>query len=74
MFAAVRLDAVVAAKVIRSRGRASDMPGWVRAAWEEHKSVRKARHAAGEGSLGDSTASEGSRPPSAKSAKGAASV
>ncbi|KAL7280612.1 hypothetical protein ACG7TL_005549 [Trametes sanguinea] len=71
---AVRLDGVLAAKVIRSRGRSSDMPGWVKEAWEDYKSVRKALHAAGEGSLGESTASEGSRPPSTKSAKGAASA
>ncbi|KAL7282960.1 hypothetical protein ACG7TL_002378 [Trametes sanguinea] len=69
---AVRLDGVIAAKVIRSRGRASDMPGWVKAAWEEYRADRLASYKAGEGSLGDSTASEGSRPASAKSAKSAA--
>ncbi|OSC96829.1 hypothetical protein PYCCODRAFT_1428887 [Trametes coccinea BRFM310] len=66
---AVRLDGVIAAKVIRSRGRASDMPAWVKAAWEEYRADRLAAYKAGEGSLGDSTASEGSRPASAKSAK-----
>ncbi|OSD00074.1 hypothetical protein PYCCODRAFT_1426704 [Trametes coccinea BRFM310] len=66
---AVRLDGVIAAKVIRSCGRASDMPAWVKAAWEEYRADRLAAYKAGEGSLGDSTASEGSRPASAKSAK-----
>ncbi|KAI9069659.1 hypothetical protein FKP32DRAFT_1671181, partial [Trametes sanguinea] len=69
---AVRLDGVVAAKVIRSRGRASDMPAWVKTAWEEYRAKRLAAYEAGEGSLGDSTANEGSRPPSAKSTKVAA--
>ncbi|KAL7279312.1 hypothetical protein ACG7TL_007153 [Trametes sanguinea] len=69
---AVRLDGVIAAKVIRSRGRASDMPGWVKAAWEEYRADRLAAYKAGEGSLGDSTASEGSRPASAKSTRPAA--
>ncbi|KAL7284481.1 hypothetical protein ACG7TL_001772 [Trametes sanguinea] len=69
---AVRLDGVLAAKVIKSRGRASDMPGWVKEAWEDHKSVCKALHAAREGSIGESTASEGSRPPSTKALKTAA--
>ncbi|OSC97860.1 hypothetical protein PYCCODRAFT_1471504 [Trametes coccinea BRFM310] len=68
---AVRLDGIIAAKVIRLRGWSSDMPGWVKEAWEEYKSARKALHTAGEGSLGESTASEGSRPPSAKLAKAA---
>ncbi|KAL7277921.1 hypothetical protein ACG7TL_007869 [Trametes sanguinea] len=69
---AVRLDGVLAAKVIRSRGRTSDMPAWVKEAWDQHKSVRQALHAAGEGSLGDSSASEITPPRSGKSAKTAA--
>ncbi|KAI9061943.1 hypothetical protein FKP32DRAFT_1677573, partial [Trametes sanguinea] len=69
---AVRLDGVVAAKVIRSRGRTSDMPAWVKTAWEEYRAKRLAAYQAGEGSLGASTADEASRPPSAKSTKVAA--
>ncbi|KAI9065671.1 hypothetical protein FKP32DRAFT_1674553, partial [Trametes sanguinea] len=69
---AVRLDGVIAAKVIRACGRASDMPGWVKAAWEKYRAARLAAYEAGEGSLGDSTANEASRPPSAKSSKVAA--
>ncbi|KAL7281337.1 hypothetical protein ACG7TL_004646 [Trametes sanguinea] len=66
---AVRLDGVIAAKVIKSRGRASDMPAWVKEAWDQHKSVRQALHAAGEGSLGESSASEITPPRSGKSTK-----
>ncbi|KAI8969752.1 hypothetical protein BD414DRAFT_540922 [Trametes punicea] len=71
---AIRMDGVVAAKVIKSRGWSSDLPGWVKKAWEMYRSVQKALRAAGEGSPGDSTASEGSRPPLTKSTKGAAST
>ncbi|KAI9057629.1 hypothetical protein FKP32DRAFT_1681311 [Trametes sanguinea] len=66
---AVRLDGVVAAKVIRSRGRTSDMPAWVKTAWEEYRAKRLTAYQAGEGSLGASTADEASWPPSAKSTK-----
>ncbi|KAJ2990498.1 hypothetical protein NUW54_g8452 [Trametes sanguinea] len=69
---AVRLDGVLAAKVIRSRGRSSDMPAWVKEAWDAHRSARQALHATGEGSLGDSSASEVSPPRSGRSAKTAA--
>ncbi|KAL7278391.1 hypothetical protein ACG7TL_008371 [Trametes sanguinea] len=69
---AVRLDGVIAAKVIRSRGRASDMPAWVKEAWDQHKSVRQALHAAGEGSLGESSASEITPPRSGRAVKASA--
>ncbi|KAL7283554.1 hypothetical protein ACG7TL_002988 [Trametes sanguinea] len=62
---------VVAAKVIRSRGRASDMPGWVRVAWEEHKAARLAAYAAGEvrEGLGSFANGKGSVPGSGGSTK-----
>ncbi|KAI8970661.1 hypothetical protein BD414DRAFT_540820 [Trametes punicea] len=71
---AIHLDRVVAAKVIKSHGWSSNLLGWVKEAWGMHRSVQKVLHTADEGSLGDSTASEGLRPPSTKSTKGATST